>query len=136
MHQPAIQFFDLVYHSVVVEHFAAAGFSGGAEFLAERLAVGEGFQGEFQARNILGGKQDSRFGVHDLAAAHGLWRVAGFEVLADVPGRNCDIARAVRNLDGGTVEIKPHGLKMDTDRLQRQIRGRGKASAKLLTICP
>lgn len=88
--------------------------------------------------------------VDDLAAAHGLWRIAVglpwlfgdrpvhtpmaacFEVLADVPGRNRDIAQAVRKLDGGRVEVKPRGLKMDTDRLQRQFRGRGQNPLAIL----
>ncbi len=88
--------------------------------------------------------------VDDLAAAEGLWRIAiglpllfgerpvhtpmatCFEVLADVPGRNRDIAHAVRKLDGGTVEVKPRGLKMDTDRLQRQLRGRGRRPLAIL----
>ena len=88
--------------------------------------------------------------VDDLAAAEGLWRIAiglpvlfgdrcvhtpmaaCFEVLADVPGRNRDIAQAVRKLGGGTVEVKPRGLKMDTDRLQRQLRGRGRMPLAIL----
>jgi len=88
--------------------------------------------------------------VDDLAAADGLWRIAVglpwlfgdrcvhtpmaacFEVLADVPGRNRDIVQAVRKLGGGTVEVKPRGLKMDTDRLQRQLRGRGRMPLAIL----
>ena len=88
--------------------------------------------------------------VDDLAAAEGLWRIAiglpvlfgdrpvhtpmaaCFEVLANVPGRNRDIAQAVRKLGGGTVEVKPRGLKMDTDRLQRQLRGRGRTPLAIL----
>jgi len=88
--------------------------------------------------------------VDDLAAAQGLWRVAiglpwlfgdklvhtpmatCFEVLADVPGRNRDIAQAVQKLGGGTVEVKPRGLKMDTDRLQRQLRGPGRMPLAIL----
>jgi hypothetical protein len=81
--------------------------------------------------------------VDDLAAAEGLRRIAVglpwlfgerplrtplaacFEVLADVPGRVRDVARAVRKLDGATVEVKPRGVKLDTDRLQRELRGKG-----------
>ncbi len=81
--------------------------------------------------------------VDDLAAAHDLWRIAiglpwlfgdrvvrtllasCFEVLADVPGRKRDIAKAVRKLGGGCVEVKTRGVKLDTDSLQRQLRGRG-----------
>lgn len=88
--------------------------------------------------------------VDDLAAAEGLWRVAVglpwlfgdrplnsplascFEVLTDVPGRERDVARAVRKLGGGTVEVKPRGLKLDTDRLQRQLRGKGDRELAIL----
>jgi hypothetical protein len=81
--------------------------------------------------------------VDDLAAACGLWRLEpglawlfgdkpvdtplarSFRVLADVPGRPSDVARAVRQLGGGSVEVKTRGVKLDTDRLQRQLAGRG-----------
>jgi hypothetical protein len=81
--------------------------------------------------------------VDDLAAACGLWRLEpglawlfgdkpvdtplarSFLVLADVPGRPSDVARAVRQLGGGSVEVKTRGVKLDTDRLQRQLAGRG-----------
>ena len=88
--------------------------------------------------------------VDDLAAAEGLWRIAVglpwlfgdrplqtalaacFEVLADVPGRVRDVTRAARRLEGGTVEVKPRGLKLNTDRLQRQLRGKGKKTLAVL----
>lgn len=88
--------------------------------------------------------------VDDLAAAEGLWRIAAglpwlfgegpvqgptarsFLVLETVPGRSRDVARAVRRLDGGQVEIKPRGLKLDTDRLQRTLRGRGRRRLSVL----
>lgn len=81
--------------------------------------------------------------VDDLAATEDLWRIAiglpwlfgdravstplasCFEVLADVPGRKRDIAKAVSKLGGGCVEVKTRGVKLDTDSLQRQLRGRG-----------
>ncbi len=81
--------------------------------------------------------------VDDLAAAEDLWRIAiglpwlfggravrtplaaCFEVLADMPGRQRDIAQAVRKLGGGCVEVKTRGVKLDTDSLQRRLRGRG-----------
>jgi SAM-dependent methyltransferase len=49
----------------------------------------------------------------------------GFEVLDQVPGRFADVARALRRLDAGIVEIKPRGLSLDTDRMQQRLRGRG-----------
>ena len=48
-----------------------------------------------------------------------------FRVLAAVPGRETDVAAAVRSLDGGLVEVKPRGLKLDTDALQVRLRGGG-----------
>jgi len=48
-----------------------------------------------------------------------------FRVLAVVPGREADVADAIRSLNGGLVEIKPRGLKLDTDALQVRLRGRG-----------
>jgi len=88
--------------------------------------------------------------VDDLAEAEGLWRIAiglpwlfgdrtvstplasCFEVLADVPGRKRDIAKAVRKLGGGRVEVKTRGVKLDTDSLQRQLRGRGNRPLAIL----
>jgi hypothetical protein len=88
--------------------------------------------------------------VDDLAAALGLWRLeAGlawlfgdkpvdtplarsFRVLADVPGRPRDVAHAVRQFGGGTVEVKTRGVKLDTDRLQRQLAGRGSRPLAIL----
>jgi SAM-dependent methyltransferase len=82
-------------------------------------------------------------GVDDLAAAEGLWRIDRalvwlfadrpiasplahcFHILDAVPGRQRDVARAVRRLRGGIVEVKPRGVKLDTDALQRHLRGRG-----------
>ncbi|NQU76358.1 MAG: hypothetical protein HQ546_08620 [Planctomycetes bacterium] len=54
-----------------------------------------------------------------------------YRVLTAVPGRRRDVAKAVRELDGGTVEVKPRGVKLDTDSLQMQLRGRGE---KPLTV--
>ena len=88
--------------------------------------------------------------VDDLAAAEGLWRLAAglvwlsggapvdtplahsFRVLADVPGREREVARALRKLDAGRVEIKPRGVKLDTDALQRRLRGRGRRPVAVL----
>ncbi len=88
--------------------------------------------------------------VDDLAAAEGLWRIEPglpwlfgdaptrtplahcFRVLADVPGREKDIARALRRLDAGAVEVKPRGLRLDTDALQRRFRGRGRRRLAVL----
>ena len=48
-----------------------------------------------------------------------------FRILKTVPGRLRDVARAVVQLDGGVVEVKPRGVKLDTDALQGELRGRG-----------
>lgn len=81
-------------------------------------------------------------GVDDLAAALGLWRIEpslawlfgdapadtplarSYEVLRELPGRERDVARALRALDAGIVEVKARGVKLDTDALQRQLRGK------------
>lgn len=81
--------------------------------------------------------------VDDLAAAEGLWRIEpglvwlfgdrpvrsplarSFRVLRVVPGREKTVRRAVAELGGGVVEVKPRGVKMDTDAMQRRLRGRG-----------
>jgi SAM-dependent methyltransferase len=81
--------------------------------------------------------------VDDLAAQHGLWRfdrriawlfghqpidtpLAGsFRVLAVVPARIQRIRQAIRDADGGQVEVKPRGLRLDTDAAQRELRGHG-----------
>ena len=89
-------------------------------------------------------------GVDNLAAAEGLWRLAAglvwlsgdepvetplarsFRILAAVPGRERDVARALRKLDAGVVEIKPRGVHVDTDALQRRFRGRGRRRVAVL----
>jgi SAM-dependent methyltransferase len=81
--------------------------------------------------------------VDDLAAAHDLWRIDShlawlfgnepidsplakcYHILATVPGRLKDIRRAIADLGGGTITIKPRGLRLDTDKLQHQLRGDG-----------
>ena len=81
--------------------------------------------------------------VDDLAGRHGLWRVdrqlawlfgpdpldtplaRSYRVLRRVTGRPRDVSRAIAELGGGTVEVKTRGLKLDTDRLQRSLRGPG-----------
>ncbi len=81
--------------------------------------------------------------VDALARRHGLWRAhpgldwlfgdaparsplaSDFEVLRQVPGRVRDVATALAELNAGLVEVKPRGLRLDTDALQRQLRGGG-----------
>lgn len=92
--------------------------------------------------------------VDDLAARCGLWRIdpaldwlfgdappadpqgerlaRSYRVLGEAPGRARDVARAVRALDGGLAEIKTRGVKLDTDALQRRLRGRGKRPLAVL----
>jgi len=48
-----------------------------------------------------------------------------FRILQTVPGRERDIAAAIAAVGGGIVEIKPRGLRLDTDALQRRLRGKG-----------
>ncbi|MFW6146521.1 MAG: methyltransferase domain-containing protein [Planctomycetota bacterium] len=55
-----------------------------------------------------------------------------FQVLAAVAGREADVAAAIRALDGGLVEIKPRGLKLDTDALQGRLRGAGRRTLVVL----
>ena len=89
-------------------------------------------------------------GVDDLAAAHGLWRIdaslawlfgpqrletplaTSFRVLREVPGRPRDVRKAIADLDGGVVEIKPSGLRLETAELQRDLRGRGQRRLTVL----
>lgn len=89
-------------------------------------------------------------GTDDLAEAHGLWRIepghvwltgdapaetplaACFEIIETVPGREKDVGRALRRLDAGVVEVKPRGVQLDTDRLQRSLRGRGGQTLSVL----
>ncbi len=48
-----------------------------------------------------------------------------FAVLAEAPGRPRDLRKALAELDAGIVEVKPVGLRLDTDRLQKQLRQGG-----------
>lgn len=86
----------------------------------------------------------------DLATAHDLWRIepghvwltgnappdtplaASFEILDQVPGREKDIARCLRKHRAGIVEVKPRGIRLDTDRLQRTLRGDGPETLSVL----
>jgi hypothetical protein len=55
-----------------------------------------------------------------------------FEILQTVPGREKDIGRALRKLGAGLVEVKPRGVSMDTDRMQRRLRGKGDVPVAVL----
>lgn len=55
-----------------------------------------------------------------------------FRVLAEVPGREADVAAALRTLGAGIVEVKPRGVRLDTDGLQRRLRGKGCRSLAVL----
>ena len=48
-----------------------------------------------------------------------------FRILHTAAGRERDIAATITELHGGIVEIKPRGLRLDTDALQRRLRGDG-----------
>ena len=81
--------------------------------------------------------------VDDLAAELGLWRRGPnlhwlfgegpvdsplcrcFRVLETVAGREKDIKRALRALGGGAVDVKPRGVRLDTDAMQKKLRGKG-----------
>jgi hypothetical protein len=49
----------------------------------------------------------------------------GFHVLREVPGRESDVAKTLREFGAGIVEVKPRGVRLDTDGLQRRFRGQG-----------
>ncbi len=89
-------------------------------------------------------------GVDDLAAEHNLWRLArgldwlfgdepadtplarSFHILVAVPGRRRDITRALASLNAGVVEVKPRGVRMDTDAMQHALRGKGDRNLTVL----
>ena len=48
-----------------------------------------------------------------------------FRILKTAPGRERDITAAIAELDGGIVEIKPRGVALNTDALQKRLRGDG-----------
>ena len=88
--------------------------------------------------------------VDSLARRHDLWRIdaslawlsgsapprqgpgegeqkpmaRSYRILREVSGREGDVAKAVRQLGGGTVHVKTRGVSLDTDALQRRLRGK------------
>ncbi|MFP4105055.1 MAG: THUMP-like domain-containing protein [Phycisphaerae bacterium] len=88
--------------------------------------------------------------VDDLAERFGLWRIEpnlvwlfgdeppqtqlarSFRVLQQVPGREQDIKRALRKLQAGVVEVKPRGVRMNTDKMQMRLRGKGRRPLAVL----
>ena len=48
-----------------------------------------------------------------------------YEILQTVPGREREIRIALKKLDTGLVEIKSRGVTINTDALQRRLRGKG-----------
>ncbi len=87
-------------------------------------------------------------GVDDLAAALSgefgrIWRIdaaidwltceravsspaiKNFRILREVAGRTRDVAAAVAELGGGVVEVKPRGVRLNTDLLQKELSGGG-----------
>ncbi len=87
--------------------------------------------------------------VDDLAARYGLWRLqravpwlsgerdvhtslAGtYRILSRCPGRARSVAQELQQFDAGEIAVKTSGLKLDTDRLQRKLRGNGRRSLVL-----
>ncbi len=81
--------------------------------------------------------------VDSLAARNNLWRAypgmlwlfgaepvdshlaRSYEILQAVPGREREIRIALKKLDAGLVEIKSRGITINTDALQRRLRGKG-----------
>jgi len=81
--------------------------------------------------------------VDALAARDNLWRAypgmlwlfgnkpvdshlaRSYEILQTVPGREREIRIALKKLDAGLVEIKSRGVSINTDALQRRLRGKG-----------
>lgn len=82
-------------------------------------------------------------GVDDLAAELGLWRVdsrlewlsgdatvshpavRGFAVLGECAARPRDIRAALRDVGAGEIAVKPRGVRVNTSKLQRELRGDG-----------
>jgi hypothetical protein len=82
-------------------------------------------------------------GVDDLAAELDLWRVdsqlewlsgdaivghpavRGFAVIGECPARPRDIRAALREVEAGEIAVKPRGVRVNTSRLQRELRGSG-----------
>lgn len=48
-----------------------------------------------------------------------------YRILEQCPGREPDIRRALNELGAGVVEVKPRGVRLDTDAVQARLRGRG-----------
>lgn len=81
--------------------------------------------------------------VDALAARNNLWRAypgmlwmfgadpvdshlaRSYEIIQTVPGREREIRIALKKLGAGLVEIKSRGVSIDTDALQRRLRGKG-----------
>ena len=81
--------------------------------------------------------------VDALAARDNLWRAypgmlwlfgkepvdshlaRSYEIIETVAGREREIRIALKKLDAGLVEIKSRGVSIDTDALQRRLRGKG-----------
>jgi len=88
--------------------------------------------------------------VDNLAAREGLWRAhpgmvwlfadapvktrlaRSYEILRTLPGRERDVRIALKKLDVGLVEVKSRGVHIDTDALQRRLRGKGSRNLVVL----
>lgn len=57
-----------------------------------------------------------------------------YEVLEEAPGRLRDVRRALSGLDAGLVEVKPRGMKIDTDAFQARLRGKGRQTISIFWI--
>jgi hypothetical protein len=81
--------------------------------------------------------------IDDLAIKHGLWRLhrsvtwlsgdravdtplaRSFRIVADCAGREKDVAALLKDVDAGEVAVKTRGVDINTDRMQKKLRGRG-----------
>ncbi len=91
-------------------------------------------------------------GVDDLAARLGAFRRGAglellfaqspartpfarcYEVLDETPGRMRDVRKALARLDAGLVEVKPRGMKLDTDAAQAKLRGKGRGTISVFWV--
>ncbi len=60
--------------------------------------------------------------------------LTAFELVADLPWAPKKVRRALRELDGGIVEVKTRGRIIDPDRIQRDMRGTGTAHLTLFVL--
>jgi hypothetical protein len=125
----------IVFHELPAGLAGAAGIrqEGRYVFEPDPAVVAAGALNDLAARHDLHLRHpalDLLFGDRQIATP---WTRC-YRILEELPARIGDVRKALSRLGGGVVEVKPRGVKLDTDAFQARLRGSGSRMLSLFWI--